>query len=280
MAIYDHYARVYDQSGQIAFSLKMIPYLAQLLQRHPAPAQSMLDLACGTGTVAVAFAQQGWEVYGVDASSGMLEQAKRKAAQLGQWVAFSQQDMRQFVLPHPVGLVTCLYDSLNYMLTLADLQLVFQRVAAALMPGGVFIADMNTQETLEHVWDNNTFFVEGRDLAVVMVSSYDPATRLSTVDIVGFVRREDGLYERFEEQHVETAYENEQVKAALEKAGLHVEATYECFGFEPPDEETRRILWVARAKHGLQGERNTQYATRNTEHSSLITPHSSLTNHV
>ncbi|MBC7233945.1 MAG: class I SAM-dependent methyltransferase [Chloroflexi bacterium] len=246
MAIYDHYARVYDQSGQITFSLKMIPYLEELLQRHPAPARSLLDLACGTGTVAVAFAQQGWEVYGVDASAGMLEQARHKAAQWGQAVAFSQQDMRQFVLPHPVGLVTCLYDSLNYMLTLDDLQLVFQCVAAALLPNGVFIADMNTQETLEHVWGNNTFFVEGRNLAVVMVSSYEPATRLSAVNIVGFVRREDGLYERFEEQHLETAYEKEQVEAALEAAGLRVEAAYECFGFEPPDEETRRILWVAR----------------------------------
>ncbi len=150
-----------------------------------------------------------------------------------------------------VGLVTCLYDSLNYMLTLEDLQLVFQRIAAALLPGGVFIADMNTREMLEHVWDNNTFFVEGSNLAIVMVSSYDRETALSTVDVVGFVRQDSGLYERFHERHVERAYENEQVRAALEDAGLYVEATYECFGFDPPDEETRRILWVARARHGL-----------------------------
>jgi hypothetical protein len=32
----------------------------------------------------------------------------------------------------------------------------------------------------------------------------------------------------------------------LEDAGLHVQAMYECFGIHPPDEETRRILWVAR----------------------------------
>nr|MBC7245269.1 class I SAM-dependent methyltransferase [Chloroflexota bacterium] len=271
MAIYDQYARVYDESGQIAFSLKMIPYLDELLQRHPVPARSMLDLACGTGTVAVAFAQQGWEVYGVDASAGMLEQARRKAAQIGQSVTFSQQDMRQFVLPHAVGLVSCLYDSLNYMLTLADLQLVFQRVAAALLPNGVFMGDMNTREMLEHVWDNNTFFVEGKNLAIVMVSSYDPEMGLSTVDVVGFVRQENGLYERFEERHMERAYENMQVRAALERAGLRVEAAYECFSFDPPDEETRRILWVARA----HTNRDTEYEACNTQ--SL---HSLLINHV
>jgi len=246
MPIYDHYAQVYDDAGQIAFSLKMIPYLDDLLQRHPAPGRSMLDLACGTGTVALSFAQQGWEVYAVDASSGMLAQARRKAQQMGQELALSQQDMRYFILPHPVALVTCLYDSLNYMLTLADLQQVFRCVTMALVPGGVFMGDMNTQEMLEHVWGSNTFFVEGKDLAVIMNSSYDPEIGLSTVHIVGFVRQEDGRYARFDEHHAETSYTQDEVRTALEGAGLAVEAAYECFSFDPPDTETNRIMWVAR----------------------------------
>jgi SAM-dependent methyltransferase len=250
MAIYDHYAQVYDDSGQIAFSIKMIPYLDGLLQRHPAPLRSMLDLACGTGTVALSFAQQGWEVYGVDASSGMLDQARQKAQQTGHGLTLSQQDMRHFVLPHPVSLVTCLYDSLNYMLTMADLQQVLRRVAATLLPGGVFMADMNTQVTLEQVWGNNTFFVEREDLALVLRSGYEPETRLSTVHIIGFVRQADGRYSRFDEHHAEIAYEEEEVHAALEAAGLQAEASYKCFLFEPTDTETRRIMWVARKPGG------------------------------
>jgi SAM-dependent methyltransferase len=250
MAIYDHYAQVYDDSGQIAFSLKMIPYLEGLLQRHPVPGRSMLDLACGTGTVALSFAQQGWEVYGVDASSGMLDQARQKAQQTGHKLALSQQDMRHFVLPHPVALITCLYDSLNYMLTMTDLQQVFRRVAATLLPGGVFMADMNTQVTLEQVWGNNTFFVEREDLALVLRSGYEPETRLSTVHIIGFVRQTEGRYSRFDEHHAEIAYEEEEVHAALETAGLQAEASYQCFLLEPPDAETRRIMWVARKPGG------------------------------
>lgn len=250
MAIYDHYAQVYDDSGQIAFSFRMIPYLDGLLQRHSVPQRSMLDLACGTGTVALSFAQQGWEVYGVDASSGMLDQARQKAQQTGHRLTFSQQDMRHFVLPHPVALITCLYDSLNYMLTLADLQQVLRRVAENLLPGGVFMADMNTQITLEQVWGNNTFFVEREDLALVLRSGFEPETRLSTVHIVGFVRHEDGRYSRFDEHHTEIAYEDEQVRAALQAAGLQTEASYECFLLEPPDAETRRVMWVARKPEG------------------------------
>jgi ubiquinone/menaquinone biosynthesis C-methylase UbiE len=246
MAIYDHYAQIYDDSGQIVFSIKMIPYLSELLDRHHVPGRSMLDLACGTGTVALSFAHQGWEVYAVDASSGMLKQARQKAEQAGQQVTFSQQDMRHFVLPHPVALVTCLYDSLNYMLTMADLQRVFRQVSAALMPGGLLLGDMNTQITLEEVWGSNTFFVENQEMAVILCSQYEPQTRFSTVDIVGFVREENDLYRRFDEHHTEIAYENREVHDALTTAGLEVEALYKCFLFDPVDQETRRIMWVAR----------------------------------
>ena len=250
MAIYDHYAQVYDDSGQIAFSLKMIPSLDGLLRRHPVPRRSMLDLACGTGTVALSFAQQGWDVFGVDGSSGMLDRAGQKAEQTGHNLTLSQQDMRHFVLPQRVGLITCLYDSLNYMLTMADLQQVLRRVAATLVPGGVFMADMNTQITLEQVWGNNTFFVEREDLALVLRSGYEPETRLSTVHIVGFVRQQDGHYSRFDEHHAEIAYQEDEVHAVLEASGLQAEASYKCFLFEPPDAETRRIMWVARKPGG------------------------------
>jgi SAM-dependent methyltransferase len=246
MTLYDHYAQVYDDSGQIAFSLKMIPYLGELLQRHPVARPSMLDLACGTGTVALSYAQQGWEVYAVDGSAGMLEQARGKAEESGLTLTFSQQDMRQFVLPHQVGLVTCLYDSLNYMLTLVDLKKVFDRVSQALIPGGLFLGDTNTRVTLEEVWGNNTFFVEREGMSLILRSGYEADTHLSTVHIVGFVRRPDGLYSRFDEHHTEIAYESEQVQAALASAGLQLEASYDCFLFTAPSSRTRRVMWVAR----------------------------------
>ena len=75
MGIYEKYAEVYDRSGQIAFTLLMIPYLDRVLERHGFAGQSVLDLACGTGTMALALAEKGWRVLGLDASAAMLAQA-------------------------------------------------------------------------------------------------------------------------------------------------------------------------------------------------------------
>jgi ubiquinone/menaquinone biosynthesis C-methylase UbiE len=79
LTIYSEYASVYDASGQIAFSEQMIPYLRTILDRHPANKGALLDLACGTGTVAIAMALQGWQVIGIDGSETMLAQARTKA---------------------------------------------------------------------------------------------------------------------------------------------------------------------------------------------------------
>ena len=244
--MYERYAEVYDESGQIGFSLRMLQYLDGVLERHPATGHSMLDLACGTGTVALAFAQRGWEVYGVDASQAMLRRARTKAAQMRQTLALSRQDMREFVLPRPVALITCLYDSLNYMLTLSHLRQVLMRVAQTLLPGGLFLADLNTRYALEQVWGNNTFFSEGKNLAMIMDSSWYPLTELSKVHVVGFLRQENGLYDRFDEEHIEAAHADVGVRSALTDAGLSVEASYECFGFDPPLADAARILWVSR----------------------------------
>ena len=244
MAIYDRYAEIYDRSGQIAFSLRMIPYLQQVLERHRLQGRSMLDLACGSGNVALSFAQQGWRVYGVDASAQMLAEARRKAAEQGLALLLSQQDMRSFVLPERVDLVTCLYDSLNYLLTIEDVQQAFGRVAAYLKPGGLFIFDMNTAFALAEVWDHNSYFSEDQDLSVVMQSEYEEESQMARVKVVAFVRR-DELYERIEETHVERAYPEHAISTALRRAGLEVVDRYEAFTFDPPGSRTLRILWVA-----------------------------------
>lgn len=245
MGIYERYAEIYDQSGQITFSLRMIPYLSEILEERGFEGKTMLDLACGTGTVALAFASRGWTVYGVDASAAMLAQARRRAGEAGQTLLLSQQDMRSFTLPERVDLVTCLFDSLNYLLRVDDLERTFSRVAAHLKPGSLFICDMNTIWALSEIWDHNTYFSESEGLSVVMQSDYNEETHLAAVGLVAFVKRGE-LYERIEETHVERAYPEPIVDAAMERAGLEVLEHYEAFTLNPPTPRSPRVLRIAR----------------------------------
>lgn len=53
---------------------------ALLLERLPAPPARILDVGCGTGTLAVLLAQEGFRVDGVDFSPEMIQLAEKKAA--------------------------------------------------------------------------------------------------------------------------------------------------------------------------------------------------------
>ena len=94
--IYHDYAPFYDGSGQLRFAVLMGQYLRELLDRHPVAGRRALDVACGTGTLALLLADEGWDVTGLDSSAAMLDQADAKAenmATLGP-VTFVQGDMR------------------------------------------------------------------------------------------------------------------------------------------------------------------------------------------
>jgi SAM-dependent methyltransferase len=268
MAIYQHYAPFYDGSGQIRFAALMGQYLREVLIRHPVADQRALDLACGTGTLALILADDGWEVVGLDSSAPMLTIARARAAGVAvDWVTFIEGDMRELRIENeecrmtnsdvdPAGsqfsilnsqfdLVTCTYDSLNYLLTEEDLARCFAGAASMLRPGGLFFADMNTRHFLEHDWPA-VDVLERSNFVQIAQSYFEPATACSTMVLTGFTGDDARGYRRFEETHIERAYTPEVVATLLARAGLCVEAAYDCFTFQPMHDRSQRIAWVAR----------------------------------
>jgi SAM-dependent methyltransferase len=270
MAIYHDYAPFYDGSGQIRFAALMGQYLREVLIRHPVAGRRALDLACGTGTLALILADDGWQTVGLDSSAPMLAIARSRAAEVEPGrVTFIEGDMRElrienvecrknlstvssavdpssfFLLPSSFDLVTCTYDSLNYLLTEEELARCFAGVARALRPGGLFFTDMNTRHFLEHDWPAAEV-LEFTGFVQVAQSYFDPANACSTMVLTGFAGDDARGYRRFDETHIERAYAPEVVAALLACAGLGVEATYDCFTFQPMYDRSQRIAWVAR----------------------------------
>ena len=122
---------------------------------------------------------------------------------------------------------------------------LFHCVAHALRSGGLFVFDMNFETAFLRNWNDTTYFVEDEDLVIIVKSTYEAEARRATAVITGFVRQGE-LYKRFREAHTERAYSRAQVAAALQSSGFDVAASYACFTFDAADDDSPRILWVAR----------------------------------
>lgn len=254
MTVYEQYATFYDGSGQIRFAILMHHYLQELLVRHPVYGRKALDLACGTGTLALTMTEQGWEMWGLDQSAAMLAIASERAMALQSEIrpVFQQANLAQLdtLTAQPpwyqaFDLVTCTYDSLNYLLETEALAACLRGVAQALRPGALFFGDMNTRHFLEHDWGSYEV-IERPGFVQVSQSSFDTTSLCSSMKLTGFVGDDEQGYVRFDELHVERAYTPEELIMLIAEAGLELEAIYDCFTFQPIHEQSQRMALVAR----------------------------------
>ncbi|MFB0533728.1 MAG: class I SAM-dependent methyltransferase, partial [Anaerolineae bacterium] len=243
-------ATLYDVAGWGDFAERMTDRVLALAAEHGlCEIDHIVDVACGTGIAVTKFAEAGYRVTGLDRSPQMLAQACKRVAQAGlQGITFVEADMRDFTLDQPADLVTCMFDSLNYLLAEVDLAAAFCCAAAALRDGGLYVFDINTIFGLEEGWGSRDLIrCDTDDWFIVSRTRWDHETLTNTLVFHGFIRRGE-VWERFTETHVERGYPVAEIRALLEQVGLTVLTIYDAHAEDAtdPGPKTSRVLVVAR----------------------------------
>jgi SAM-dependent methyltransferase len=247
MDIFVGFAYFYAKGTYPQYSERMAELLPAVLERFCAKPQAILDLACGEGAFAVAMAKKGFQVTGVDLSPHMLRFARERAQQENVKVEFLLQDMRSLPFKERFDLVTCWYDSLNYLLELEDLEKTFAGVWQALKKGGLFIFDINTIYGLAVNWQRYPCYVQQDtpELFEIHRPSYDFEKNIATLRITGFVKEGD-RWSKMEEEHKERGYSLEEIRGCLKITGFQELA---CWGslreMSKPKTDSGRVWFVA-----------------------------------
>ena len=256
---YGAIARVYDRlNAEIdyaAWADFVEACFSRYLEKKP---ELLLDLACGTGSMTLELQRRGYDMIGVDGSPDMLSVAYERAAERDcEGALFLLQDMRTFELYGTVGAVTCCLDSINYLLCEKDVERTFSCVHNYLDPDGLFLFDVNSPYKFEHVYGDNAYILEdelideeGGVQAVFCgwQNHYDAQTGLCTFDLSLFEEREDGGYDRSDEEQTERCYKRGQLEDLLTKTGFEVLGCFGGWDFSEPQENCERYYFVARAK--------------------------------
>lgn len=218
------------------------------------PVKTVLDLACGTGSLTWALARRGYETIGVDLSAEMLAQAREKGGEAPPAIPplFLNQPMEELDLYGTIDVCVCCLDSVNYVTRPASLQRAFQRVHLFLMPGGLFLFDARTPEALAAM-DGQIFLDETEDVYCVWQGEYSSKRRLCTYEMDIF-RREGGHWLRGREEHREFAYTADELTEMLKRAGFETVRRYGSLGGRrPPRPGDDRVYFLARRGGSYNG---------------------------
>lgn len=243
---YNRFAHAYDEMMSHVDYLRWVNYLGDLFERYGVSPLRVLDLACGTGSVAIPLAQKGYEVVGIDRAPGMLEVAERKARIAQVDVDWREGDMRDLGIEAEFDAVICLYDSVNYMLSMAELNMAFESVGAALRPGGVFIFDVISERNILRHFHSKTFAENHPEYTFIWKNVYTKYDKVCRTEITFFYRGVDATFQRCVESHVQKIFELRDIRAALKRGGLKYLSAFDAWTFTKYDRHSDRINVTAR----------------------------------
>ena len=222
----------------------IVAFYDEILRKEGISPKSAVDLACGTGSVALLLAKKYERVIVVDLSEEMLTVAFQKVVEADVNVQFTCQSLQQMRLPRAVDLAVCALDGLDYILDPADCKEAIRRVYKALNPGGIFIFDVNTPEKLRAM-DAQVFVDEDDDVFCLWRGEFDEETNICSYGMDLFQREGECWYRSFEE-HKEYAYTVQQLTGFLKAAGFTHIRVYADGKLEAPGAGEQRIYFSAR----------------------------------
>lgn len=217
---FDPFADVYNRYWGADYHAQVFPIVERLLLSELPAGSSVLDVCCGSGQFTSVIKEQGFQVTGIDASEQMIRYARVNAPGVDLTVA----DVRDFSLEKTFGGAYSVFESLNHVPSMSELESAFLCIHRHLAPGGIFVFDLNREDAFQVYWNETNAIVDSSNVCV-MQSQYDGATRIATCNMTVFELQE--VWKRRDFTVRQTCHDEHAVSDALYKAGFSELSLYD-----------------------------------------------------
>jgi ubiquinone/menaquinone biosynthesis C-methylase UbiE len=208
------------------------------------PASRVIDIGCGHGRYALALAERGAEVIGLDSAVALLNRARHLAAELRTRVPWVRGDMRRLPFRSECAAAATLMDAFGFFDTEEEHEAVLREAARVVTSGGLLAMKVvNGGPMLDDFRETDR---EERDGVVVSVSStltLGPPRMTQRISISG--SRGDGEYERRQR-----LYRFEELRAALEHVGFDVVDVFAGADGTPFEPAVSSAMWIVGQRCG------------------------------
>lgn len=214
MSSYEILAEYYDKfTGDVNY-IDWVNFYKKILNKYDIKANTILDLGCGTGTLAYLMSEIDKEIIGIDSSVDMLSVAVQKESV--NKPLFINQSMANFKIHTSIDFCYSSLDSINYITNNDDLINTFKTVFKYLNTNGLFIFDINSEEKFSKM-SGKAFVRDDEDVFLVWETDFSDS--ICTHNFNFFIKNNNG-WDRIEEIHIEKAYSTEHIYNILSDVGF------------------------------------------------------------
>jgi SAM-dependent methyltransferase len=213
---YDPIARLYNEDWAPSLGEKALLCTEKLFLAYLPKGAHILGLGCGTGQLTKQLLLKGYKVTALDGSEAMLHYAQENAPG-GEFIL---GDVRSFEMPSMFDGVVSATCVLNYVMNIEELIGAFHNVYKTLLPNGIFIFDLDTEEQYKNFLQGSLSGNVKDEFAWAALRTYDPEEKTSEVKFTIFSLVENNNWRRFDHAVIEKCYLKEEVISALSSVGF------------------------------------------------------------
>ena len=224
-------------------------YIDEIIYQYHPDAVSVLELACGTGTMALSLEElAAYDITATDGSEEMIRVAKQKAASGRSDVEFLTRNFLNLKMDQTFDVAFMVFDSLNYLHSEQDILKLHSEVKKVLNPGGIFIYDFttprNSRIAIKHL--NNESKRVNNLYRYHRKSSYNAKNREHTNRFrIEKLSNENGnVAATFHEKHLQKIYTLPEIENIVKKTEFSILNAFDGFALEPAHEKSLRITMV------------------------------------
>ena len=215
--MYKVFSKLYDKFMEFSDYGAWEKQVEELIKEGQPKGKTLLDIGCGTGELLLRMTKN-YQCDGMDLSEEMLKIAQRKLKH--REVKLFLGDMVEFNTGYKYDIMVSLFDTVNHMVSVEELESHLRSVANSLNDEGVYIFDIVDREFMDTMFPGCLFVDNRKDITCIWEHEIEDG--IDYIDATYFLKNSRGSWDKLTESYSKKIFTDAEIEKCSEISGLKI----------------------------------------------------------